>query len=122
MLALPSHRSGILLYPSGDIVFVHKEHDILKPKGLVNMEHARLVNDTHYRLTKADVQNACLHLAQRTIIRLQRWARRLIYAPKRLAVAMAFNPRLGSVCGLATLKEDVVMQIMRHILPTPSPQ
>jgi hypothetical protein len=112
MLALPSHRSGILLYPSGDIVFVHKEHDILKPKWLVNMEHARLVNNTHYRLAKADVQNACLHLAQRTIIRLQRWAHRLIYAPRRLAVAMAFNPRLGSVCGLATLKEDVVMQIL----------
>lgn len=128
MLALQSHRSGILLSPCENNVFVHKDHDIilhLKHKWLVNMEHWYLVDNTHYKFKKIDTQYLCLHLAHKTIIRLQRWARRIIYAHRRLAVAMAFHPRLGCAPGpvimrvspLATLNEDLLIKILSIAAP-----
>jgi len=133
MIALPFHRSGILLSPYGNNVFVHKDHDIillLKHEWLVNTEHWYLVDNTHYKFKKTDIQDLCLHLAHKTIVRLQRWARRLIYAHRRLAVAMAFHPRLGRtrtppplgpvrmrVCRLATLKEDLLIKILSIAAP-----
>jgi len=133
MIALPFHRSGILLSPYGNNVFVHKDHDIilrLKHKWLVNTEHWHLVDNTHYKFKKTDIQDLCLHFAHKTIVRLQRWARRIIYAHRRLAVAMAFHPRLGRtrtppplgpvrmrVCRLATLKEDLLIEILSIAAP-----
>jgi hypothetical protein len=131
MIALPFHRSGIFLSPCSESAFVHKDHDLIllvKHKWLVNMEHAYLVDGAYYKFTKADVQHLCIHFAHKTIIRLQRWARRIIYAQRRLAVAMAFHPRLGRartplgplrmrVCRLATLKEDLLIQILSIAAP-----
>ena len=134
MIALPFHRDGILLSPCRtNNVFVHKDHDIillLKHKWLVNVEHWYLVDDSYYKFKKPDVEYLCLHFARPTIIRLQRWARRIIYAQRRLAVAMAFHPRLGRartppplgpvrmrVCRLATLKEDLLIKILSIAAP-----
>jgi hypothetical protein len=101
---------------------------LLKHKWLVNVEHWYLVDNSYYKFKKPDVEYLCLHFARNTIIRLQRWARRIIYAPRHLAVAMAFHPRLGHastpspmgpprVCQLATLKEDLLIKILSIAAP-----
>jgi hypothetical protein len=134
MIALPSHRDGILLSPCRtNNVFVHKDHDIillLKHKWRVDTEHWYLVDNSYYKFKQPDVEYLCLHFARNTIIRLQRWARRIIYARRRLAVAMAFHPRLGRartppplgpvrmrVCRLGTLKEDLLIKILSIAAP-----
>ena len=133
MLALPAHRSGILLLRHTDIAFVHKDHDIislLKHKWSMNMENCYLVDGSYYKFKKTDIQNLCLQLAHKHLICLQRWARRIIYAHRRLAIAMAFHPRLGyactppplvsmrmRVCQLANLKEDLLIKILSIAAP-----
>jgi hypothetical protein len=133
MIALPFHRSGIFLSPCSDTAFVHKDHyliSFLQHKWLMDIEHWYLVDSTYYKFKKTDVQHLCIHFAHKTIIRLQRWARRIMYAYRRLAVSMALHPRLGRahtppplgpvrmrVCRLATLSEDLLIKILSIAAP-----
>lgn len=45
------------------------------------------------------------------LIRLQRWTRRMLKRSKRLALCMAFHPRLGVESGLAELGQDILSLI-----------
>lgn len=131
MIALPVHRSGILFNSRGDYGFVHKDHDIIKlliaRKSLYNVDIQRfpLVDDNYYKITRKIIESLCVCMALPRIIRIQRWIVATISLQRRLAVVMAFHPRLGRartppplgpvrmrVCRLGALTEDMVIKIL----------
>jgi hypothetical protein len=131
MIVHPVHRSGILFNSRSEYGFVHKDHDIIKlliaRKSLYNVDIQRfpLVDDNYYKITRKIIESLCVCMALPKIIRIQRWIVATISLQRRLAVVMAFHPRLGRartppplgpvglrVCRLGTLDEDLVIKIL----------
>jgi hypothetical protein len=134
MIALPHHRKGI--YSMRGYVFVERDHDIIKimmakhRAAGIDLRAFPLVDNTYFKTTPAAIANLCTTMALPKLKLLQRWFRTTIILHRRLAVAMALHPRLGRartppplgpvrmrVCGLAKLKEDVIVKILSIAAP-----
>jgi hypothetical protein len=129
MIALPYHRKGI--YFMRGYLFVDKDHDIIKLMMArhravgIDLRAFPLVNNNFFNTTPKAIETLCITMALPKLKLLQRWFRTIIKLRRRLAVAMALHPRLGRahtppplwpvrmrVCGLAKLKEDVIVKIL----------